>query len=218
MKQFLLGGLLGVSVGATLVYVYLTMQPAALDPECGGLCGEGTACVEGRCTPAEPEPVVEVEEAPEGKSKRKGRRGRKGASADASEAEAGEGELASGPAWDDDSHVPRFDADADQVIGASDGSARLSDATIDRELAELDGAFQTCVREANERVAELGTGKVAYSFGVAGSGKVIGVNASAPANLRDAGLIPCVRKAVYAHRFPEFDGPTMKASSSFSVR
>jgi hypothetical protein len=216
VRQFFGGALLGVSLGATAVYVYVTTQGPTLDPECGGVCGEGTACVAGRCELAEIEPIVEAAEEPDGKSKRKGRKGRRGASAGADEAESGE--LASGPAWDDDSHVPRFDADADQVIGASDGSGRLSDAQIDRELAELDDDFQTCVREANERVAELGTGKVSYSFGVAGSGKVTGVNASAPANLRDAGLVPCVRKAVYGHAFPKFDGPTMKASSSFSVR
>jgi hypothetical protein len=203
VRQFLGGALLGVSVGATAVYLWVTTQTPASDPACD-------------CEAAEAEPAVEATEEPAGKTKRKGRKGRRGTDPGADEAEAGE--LANGPAWDDDSHVPRFDADADQVIGMSDGSGRLSDAQIDRELAELDDEFQTCVREANERVAELGTGKVSYSFGVAGSGKVTGVNASAPANLRDAGLIPCVRKAVYAHRFPTFDGPTMKASSSFSVR
>lgn len=201
MKQFLGGALLGMSVGATAVYLYVTMQTPVLDAACD-------------CEPEEIEPVADVGEEPPGKSKRKGRKGRRGAD----EAEAEAGELASGPALDDDSHVPRFDADADQVIGTDDGSGRLSDAQIDRELAELDDDFQACVREANERVAELGTGKVSYSFGIAGSGKVTGVNASAPANLRDAGLIPCVRKAVHGHAFPKFDGPTMKASSSFSVR
>jgi hypothetical protein len=203
VKQFLGGSLLGASIGATAVYLWVTMQAPAADPACD-------------CEADEPEPAVEATEEPEGKTKRKGRKGRRSSDSGGEAAEGGE--LASGPAWDDDSHVPRFDADADQVIGMSEGSGRLSDAQIDRELAELDDDFQACVREANERVAELGTGKVSYSFGVAGSGKVTGVNASAPTNLRDAGIIPCVRKAVYGHAFPKFDGPTMKASSSFSVR
>jgi hypothetical protein len=99
----------------------------------------------------------------------------------------------------------------------SDGTGRLSDADVDRELAKLDRAFQACVRDAAARVAELGTGTVKYSFGVDGRGKVTGVSASAPANLQDAGIVPCVRVAVYGHEFPAFDGPTMKASSSFSV-
>ncbi len=216
MKQFLGGALLGVSAGATAVYLYVTLQAPPTELACAGLCGEGTACIEGRCELAELEPTVEVTDEPTSKSKRKGKKGRRGSAGEDELADSGE--PAQGPAWDDDSKVPRFDADADQVIGMSDGSGRLSDATIDRELAAIDSQFQTCVREANERVPELGTGKVSFSFGVAGSGKVTGVNASAPANLRDAGLIPCVRKAVYGHKFPSFDGPTMKASSSFSVR
>ncbi len=216
MKQFLGGALLGLGVGASAIYAFMTLRPPVVDPECGERCGEGTACVAGRCELAEIEPAIEASEEPSGKSKRKSRKGRSGSGSDQPENAAGE--LASGPAWDDDSHVPRFDADADQVIGMSDGSGRLSDAQINDELAELDGDFQACVRAANERVAELGTGKVSYSFGVAGSGKITGVNASAPPNLRDAGLIPCVRKTIYGHGFPKFEGPTMKASSSFAVR
>lgn len=214
MKQFLAGALLGLSLGATAVYLYLGSLTPAPDSTCAGLCGEGTSCVEGRCELVEPELEIAVADEP-GKTKRKKKR-KGGGSADA--ADEGEAAIASGSEWDDDSKIPRFDADADQVIGAGEGSERLSDAKIDAELAKLDDDFQTCVREANDRVAELGTGKVSYSFGIAPSGKVTGVNASAPANLRDAGLLPCVRKAVYEHRFPSWDGPTMKASSSFSVR
>lgn len=217
MKQFLGGALLGASVGATAVYLYVTMSAPPIVLPCAGLCGEGTACVEGFCELAEVEPDVEVAEEVGGKTKRKGRKGRRNADAEAGEGEASE-ELGSGPKWDDDSKVPRFDADADQVIGMSDGSGRLSDSQIDHELGKLDAKFLACAREASERVTELGTGKISYSFGVASSGKVTGVNASGPANLRDAGMIPCVRTVVFAHRFPSFDGPTMKASSSFSVR
>ena len=124
---------------------------------------------------------------------------------------------AGGPALDDDGHVPRYDANADQSISMSDGTGRLSDAEIDRELAKLDKAFQACVRDAAARVEDLGSGTVKYNFGVDGRGKVTGVNASAPSNLQDAGIVPCVRVVVYGQRFPAFDGPTMKVSSSFSV-
>lgn len=214
----LLGGLvLGALLGAGGMYAvstYVLTEPG----ECGGACGEGTICVGERCelAPIEPEPTVVEEVEEPGKKRRKGRRSKTG------EAEAGDELLAgSGPALDDDSHVPRFNANADQSISMSDGTGRLSDAEVDRELAKLDKAFQACVRDAAARVAglgaDLGTGTVKYSFGVDGRGKVTGVTASAPANLQDAGIVPCVRVAVYGHRFPAFDGPTMKASSSFSV-
>jgi hypothetical protein len=211
----LFGGLvLGVLLGAGGMYgvsTFVLGEPA----ECGGACGEGTVCVGERCelAPVEVEqPEVEEPEEP-GKSKRKkGRRGQAG------EGE-GEGEVlaGTGPAIDDDSHVPRYDANADQSISMADGTGRLSDAAVDRELAKLDKPFQACVRDAAARVEALGSGTVRYSFGVDGRGKVTGVTASAPTNLQDAGIVPCVRVAVYGHDFPAFDGPTMKVSSSFSV-
>lgn len=211
----LIGGLvLGALLGAGGMYAVSTFVLA--EPgECGGACGEGTICVAERCelAPIEPEQPVVEEPEEQGKSKRrKSRRGKTG------EAEAGDEALTgAGPALDNDSHVPRFNANADQSISMSDGTGRLSDAEVDRELAKLDKAFQACVRDAAARVAELGSGTVKYSFGVDGRGKVTGVTASAPSNLQDAGIVPCVRVAVYGHKFPAFDGPTMKASSSFSV-
>ncbi|HLT38030.1 MAG TPA: hypothetical protein VK034_17210 [Enhygromyxa sp.] len=211
MQQFFGGLALGALLGVGGFYAYWTTRPPA--PDCAGLCGDGTTCEQGRCVLVEPEPELVEEPEDDGKSKRKGKRRRGKAGAD-----GGEPELAgSGPPIDDDSQVPRFDPNKDQTIGMSDGSGRLSDATIDRELAKLDKQLQACVRDANDRVAELGTGTVKYSFGVAGSGKVTGVNVSAPQNLKDAGIVPCVRKVVYGHKFPVFDGPEMKASSSFSV-
>jgi hypothetical protein len=214
-KQLLGGLVLGALLGAGGMYgvsTYVLSDPG----ECGGACGEGTICVAERCelAPLEPEqPVVEEAEEPDKSKRRKARRGKNGEG----EGEDGEVLAGAGPALDDDSHVPRHNPNGDQSISMSDGTGRLSDAEVDRELAKLDKAFQACVRDAAARVTELGTGTVKYSFGVDGRGKVTGVTASAPTNLQDAGIVPCVRVAVYGHGFPAFDGPTMKASSSFSV-
>lgn len=211
----LAGGLaLGLALGAGGLFIYQTLTPAA---DCGGVCGEGTACEDSRCVIAEledeGETAGETEGEDTGKTKRRGRRGkrRKGKGG---EAEAGE---RAGPPLDDDSKVPRFDPNKAQTISMSDGSGRLSDSQVDRELAKLDKPFERCVLDANQRVDELGTGRVSMKFGVDGKGKVTGVNVSAPKNLKDAGIVPCVRKAVYGHKFPAFDGPVMKVSSSFTV-
>lgn len=210
--RLVFGLVVGALVGAAGMYGVATLV-LAKPGECGGVCGEGTACVNERCEVVEVEAEEVVEEVVE-EGKQKKRRGRKGKAG-----ESGEGEVLAGggPAIDDDGHVPRFDANADQSISMADGIGRLSDAQVDRELAKLDKAFQACVRDAAARVEELGTGTVKYSFGIDGRGKVTGVTASAPANLQDAGLVPCVRLAVYGHDFPAFDGPTMKVSSSLSV-
>ena len=214
MQQFFGGLALGALLGAGGFFAYQSMTPKA---ECGGLCGDGTTCDQGVCVVAAPEELEVVEEVVEdAKGKRKSKRRRGSKSGDEGTLEPGPSGM--GPPIDDDSGVPRFDANKDQTIGMADGSERLSDSEIDRELGKLDKQFQACVRDANERVEELGTGTVKYSFGIASSGKVTGVNASAPENLDAAGIVPCVRKAIYGHKFPSFNGPEMKASSSFSVK
>lgn len=215
--QAWIGGLvLGAALGAGGLYLAQTLGEPETDP-CLDRCGDGTVCEAERCVVApEPEAEVEAEPEPEGKSKRKGKR-RRGKGSDGDDAGTAADAPTSGPPIDDDSGVPKFQMDKDQTIGAADGSERLSDAQIDKTLRALDPAFQRCVRDAAERVDDLGTGKITFELGVAGSGKVTGVNARGPANLADAGLIPCVRKAIYAQRFPLFNGPEMRVSSSFRV-
>jgi hypothetical protein len=182
------------------------------DRPCAGRCGTGTQCVADLCVVAavEAEPEAELESEPRARKKR-----RRGASDDALSADDLRSDGA--PPIVDDSSVPRFRGDADQTIDLDSGSERLSDTAIDRELSALDGAFQECIRDGVARVGELGSGRVSYEFGIGSDGRVTGVNATAPAHLVDAGIVPCVRRAVFRHRFPRFDGPTMSASSSFSI-
>lgn len=221
MQAQLIGGVvLGALLGVGGLYLAQTLGSGDAEP-CADRCGEGTVCEGDRCVvavEAEVEAEAEVEVA-DGKGTRKGkrRRGKSGGAGDDGGGEAGSEAPSRGPALDDDSKVPRFDMNKDQSIGMSDGSGRLSDAQIDAELRELNPAFQKCVRDAAARVDELGSGTVKLELGVAGSGKVTGVNVRAPANLADTGVVPCVRKAVYAHKFPIFDGPEMRVSSSFKV-
>lgn len=183
---------------------------------CAGYCGEGTECVDGRCQVAAlPEGLQADEEEAEPEAKgHKRRRRRKGG-------KSGEGDLEGG-AEDfvavDDSNVPRFNPTRDRTIDLDGGSARLSDAVIDRELSKLDKPFQRCIATAAKHSDEdLPGGSIRYELGIAGSGKVTGVNVKAPAKLQVFGIVPCVRKAVYDHRFPSFDGPEMSAKSSFSI-
>ena len=211
-----IGGLiLGLALGAGGLYGLQTFVLAEPGEPCGGARGEGTVCEDELCL-VELVDEVEEEDEDEGKGKKRRRRGRRGKKGGGG-ADGGDVSAGGGPPLDDDSHVPRFNENADQTISMSDGTGRLSDSQINRELAKLDPKFQACIGDAANRVAELGTGTVRYSFGVDGKGKVTGVNASAPGNLSEAGVVPCVRKAIHGHRFPAFDGPTMKVKSSFRV-
>jgi hypothetical protein len=194
----------------------VSMAPVACDnAECGGYCGPGTHCVDRRCivtTPRvtdEPEPVEVDTDAP--KRRRKGRK-HKGGADDPGVMSPSEAPL------DDDSDVPSFDSKADRNIDLKAGSERLGDAVVDRELAKLDPAFQRCVEKAAARSeTELGAATVRFTLGIGNDGRVSGVNVRAPAPLPSLGLVACVRKAIHAHRFPGFDGPSMSAKSSFSI-
>ncbi|GEM_PF-1127950 len=217
----LVGGVaLGVLIGALGMFgaqrLWLAPGP------CGGACGEGTRCEVDRCVveaaeaEAETDPELDADSDRPGKKRRRRRRAGRGGGHDGADV-GDEGQGSAGPPLDDDSRVPRYDPDATQTIAMSDGSGRLSDRDVDRELAKLDGRFERCTLDANQRVDSLGKGRVSIKFGVDGKGKVTGVNVGAPANLKAAGIVPCVRKAVYGHKFPAFDGPVMRVSSSFSV-
>ncbi len=196
----------GAIAGGGALWGWHTSQ---LPTTCGGVCGEGTECVHGRCeVRAE---VVEVDDPPPKKKSKKKRRRRKRS-----------GEKSDGASTKDarvnDSHVPRFNAKKTKTIGEETGSERLSDAAINRELAKLDGKFQACIAAAADASeAELSSGRIAYEFGIAPSGKVTGVNVRAPAQLKTLGVPSCVRVAVYGHKFPRFDGLEMGARSSFSI-
>ena len=59
------------------------------------------------------------------------------------------------------------------------------------------------------RYGEVGRGRLAVKLRLAGTGKVESVSVKAPASLDVWGIVPCARKAVYDHRFPTFDGPSV---------
>jgi hypothetical protein len=43
------------------------------------------------------------------------------------------------------------------------------------------------------------------------------VTVKAPAHLRVFGIVPCLRKALFTHRFPSWDGPAAGVDYSFQV-
>ena len=199
------GLLFGGLVGAGGYYAYQSQKPVE---NCADMCGEGTSCVEGRCQVV----VAEVEEpADETKDEKRKRRRRKKKSG------GGEGGTTA-VARVDDSHVPRYDRTKAKMIGEGTGSERLSDRAIDKVLRSLDPKFQDCVaKAAMASDEELKSGRVSYEFGIAPSGKVTGVNVTAPSHLKALGVDACVRVAVYKAKFPSFDGIDMGAEGSFSI-
>jgi hypothetical protein len=172
--------------------------------ECFGVCGEGTRCDAGRCVAIAPrEPIID--EPDDAKRARKGkRRGR------ASEAEAD-------ATWSpiSDREIPRYDPKADVEVG--DGSERPDDGAVKSQLRALEPDFDRCIADAIAAGVTVGNGRVEFEFGLTPSGRVAGVNAKAPAAIKDSGVVPCLRKVIYDHRFPKYDGPPIPVDYSFEI-
>lgn len=179
------------------------------EDECFGVCGPGTRCAAGTCVVAEVAATPETTPPEDAKRSRRGRRRR----AD----DAPDGAAIDGAAYQpvDDRKIPRYDPDATVVLDPAAGSERLDDTRVRASLRALEPAFDRCIADAVAAGIDVGSGEVRFELGVAPSGKVTGVNARAPAALRDAGVDGCLRKAIYEHRFPGYDGPPMGVDYSF---
>jgi hypothetical protein len=195
-----------VTIAAVLLGLACNGGPGAT--ECYGVCGEGTRCEAGRCI-ATTSSVASV--VPEPDEAKRGRKGKRRARAD-----DGDGDAAVSYQPVSDRHIPAYDAKATTVLGDA-GSERLDDGTVRKELRELEPAFDRCIADAVAGGVDVGNGKVDFVFGLTAAGKVDGVNAKAPAAIRDSGIVPCLRKVIFDHRFPRYDGPPMGVDYSFEV-
>jgi hypothetical protein len=163
--------------------------------------------VAGKCIPAETEPAPEQPVPTQ--AKRKGKQTGKRSS-------EGEGN-AFRPV--DDAHIPSYDSKKTEVIDMKAGTERLSDAQVSAHMRKLDPALNACIATAAAHSEDdILPGRISLTFSIEPSGKVSSISAQAPAHLRVFGIVPCVRAAVYAHRFPSFDGSPMGAESSFTVQ
>lgn len=214
MDKLVLGVLLGAVLGGVGTHFYLGRTPSNPPADCGGFCGDGTSCHDGLCVPATVEEAPPTE--PE-KRKRKSRRKRK-RSDDGGDAAAAADDLPPFVAVDD-SKIPPYREKKSQVLELDGDGERLSDDVVQAHLRRIEPKFDQCLRTAAMYSDEdLGKGDIDVVLGITSSGKVTGVTAKAPANLRVFGIVPCVRKAVYSHRFPAFEGVDMHVDYSFSVR
>ncbi len=210
------GGFLVASGLAVATYFSGLLGPDV--DTCGGFCGEGSGCSEGQCVAVASASTEDddTDEAEPSKNKRRKRRSERGSGGEhGGEAGAEDGLAPFVPI--NDSGVPRFNRKSAKTIDLDAGSERLSDRVVNQELAKLDSRFQRCVATAAIYSDDALRGSLNYELGIAGSGKVTGVNVKAPGSLKVFGIVPCVRKAIHGHRFPSFDGPTMGVEGSFRV-
>lgn len=180
--------------------------------DCHGVCGRGTRCVQGMCVAAEDEVEPVVDDAPDDAKRRRGN-GRRRADADEPT------EDAAAPATYqpvDDSRIPRHDPNATRELDA-DGSERPDDATIRAHLRKLEPAFDRCIADAVAGGVRFANGRVEFDLGIAASGRVSGVTAKAPPAIQSTGVVSCLRKVIFDHRFPTWDGPPMDVEYGFDI-
>lgn len=177
--------------------------------ECYNVCGEGTQCLQRRCVIAEAtEPEPEPEDTKPGKKKRRRKKKHGGGEA----AAAGDFKPVN------DSHIPKYNANRVQKIDMNSGTERLPDATIRSHLGRLESKFNKCIETAAMYSDdEIRPGGVDFVFSIEKTGRVSGITVKAPKHLRVFGIVPCLRKAVFDHRFPSYDGPPTGVDYSFKV-
>lgn len=200
-------------VGLIALVPWLACDRGPGPETCFDVCGPGTLCVAERCVPAPPS----ADEAPPASEDRKRGKKRNRKRKRATEASPDHAAL---PPFEpvDDRHVPRYDPNETQQIGPGSGSERIPDHTIREHLRQLEPAFNACIARAAEySPTELPPGEVDFEFGIRPTGKLAGVNVKAPKALQAFGIVPCLRVALFRHRFPSYDGPTTGVTYSFRV-
>jgi hypothetical protein len=164
------------------------------------------------CVVAEDEVEPVVADAPEEGKRRRGK-GRRRSDADEPTDDA------AAPATYqpvDDSRIPRHDPNATRVLDA-DGSERPDDATIRAHLRKLEPAFDRCIADAVAGGVRFANGRVEFDLGIAATGRVSGVTAKAPPAIQSTGVVSCLRKVIFDHRFPTWDGPPMDVEYGFDI-
>jgi hypothetical protein len=186
--------------------------------ECGGVCGDGTRCANGMC-------VVDYLAACSsgmddiGSLETDGEGGMRPPITDWGQCKE---ELASLPEYEpiDDSGVPQFDLDAPRKLdmNATHGDEQLAEDAVNRNMREIEYALNECFsRSACYNEGTFPGGTMAFSFRLMSSGQVESVKVDAPEEMDIFSTIQCARKAIFDHRFPEYDGPAMTISYSVEL-
>jgi hypothetical protein len=178
--------------------------------ECYNVCGEGTECRDKRCVIAQLEDEALPEDDGKQDKKKKRRRKKKGDGSEAADASDFK------PV--NDSHIPKYDPNRVQKIGMDSGTERLPDETIRSHLRRLEPKFNQCIETAAMYSDEdIRPGGVDFVFSIEKTGRVSGISVKAPKHLQVFGIVPCLRKAVFDHHFPSYDGPPTGVDYSFKV-
>jgi len=118
----------------------------------------------------------------------------------------------------DDSAIAAYNPDKATVLDMQAGTERLSDTQLAGQMRQIEHKINACLSLASCHNNGLGSGSLGFEFRIAGkSGRVDGVNITAPEELQVFGIVPCVRKAIWDHPFPTFNGQHMVVNYSVEL-
>ncbi|WAS91762.1 hypothetical protein [Nannocystis punicea] len=180
---------------------------------CGGLCGKGTHCEAGVCvvdssqeTPTTQ--VVETNEIP-----------MRPQITSWGECTHERDELPKKFHAVDDSEIPQFDIERPRVLDWSEGEEQLNEQVLSAHMREVEYGINECLGiAACYNGGSLKGGRLDMVVSLLGkTGRVDAVTVTASKHLQVFGIVPCVRKAVFDHEFPRYNGPQMTVKYNIEI-
>lgn len=119
----------------------------------------------------------------------------------------------------DDSAIPQYDVDRPRTVDWADGDEQLNEPVLNANMREIEYAINECLAVAacyND--GNVKGGRLDLVVGLSGkTGKAEAVSVTAPPDLQIFGIVPCIRKAVAAHQFPTYNGPSMTVKYNIEI-
>jgi hypothetical protein len=118
----------------------------------------------------------------------------------------------------DDKSIPQYDPNGVRKLDMNAGEEQLNEPVLMSNMRDVEYEINKCLSTAAcYQGQSLTGGQIDFQFRLGGDGKVESVTVKAPQPLTIFGIVPCVRKAVYDHQFPKFDGPGMTVNYNIVI-
>ncbi len=118
----------------------------------------------------------------------------------------------------DDKDIKQFDPNATRVLDMHGGDEQLTEPVLNSHMRDVEYAINDCLSKAAcYQGSSLPGGRIDIQIRLLGTGKIESISVTAPPGLSVFGIIPCVRRAVADHNFPQYDGPPMTVKYNIEI-
>lgn len=206
-------GLLGLA--ASPIACKRNGDSSAPNGECGGLCGRGTRCDGSVCVVdysqdicSSDQPAPRQQEVPI-----------KPPIESWGECTVERSSLPKKHVPVNDKDIPQYDPNRARKLDWNEGEEQLSGPVLDSAMRDVEYKINECLAiAACYNNGSLKGGRMEMQISLSGkTGRVDSVSVSAPSDLQIFGIVPCVRRAIYEHEFPTYNGPPMNIKYSIEI-